>query len=224
MDAPAITNDSTHKLQTPIPAEAYSKLKITVQEKLSSKYAATFQKLSTLAAEVARQQPTDPNTQPPIISTISESSSHDAVHDRAEDMMRMLTEANDIALQVCPTVPIHSKGRLHNRCGTASKKYKQAKTARKVVAQWAAAPTEQAAAEVLIPVKAAHTKQLINTYQTEHSEATRQEVAAALPDQMQKKIQQINRDHMQPRLNDKSSKNLQTNTKKLRTEWQLAPI
>jgi hypothetical protein len=110
--------------------------------------------------------------------------------------MRMLTEANEIALQICPTVPIHSKGRLHNRCGTASKKYKQAKTARKVLAQWAAAPTDQAAAEMLTPAKAAHTKQLVETHQTEHADATRQEIAAALRKQLQKKIQQVNRDHM----------------------------
>jgi hypothetical protein len=73
---------------------------------------------------------------------------------------------------------------------------KQAKTARKVAAQWAAAPTEQAAAEVLTSVKAAHTKQLIDTYQTEHPEATRQDIAAALRKQMQTRIQQINGDHM----------------------------
>jgi exonuclease III len=122
LDAPAITDDGTRKLQTPIQVEAYSKLKLALQEKLSSKYAATFQKLSALATEVARQQPTDPNAQPPIISTLSGDSSYEAIRDRAEDVMRMLTDAIDIALQICPTVPINSKGRLHNRCGTASKK------------------------------------------------------------------------------------------------------
>jgi hypothetical protein len=110
--------------------------------------------------------------------------------------MRMLTEANDIALQICPTVPVHSKGRLHNRCGTASKKYKQAKAARKVLAQWAAAPTDAAAEEVVASTKAAHTKQMIEAHQAEHADATRLETAAALRKQLQKRIQQINREHM----------------------------
>jgi exonuclease III len=196
MNAPAITDDGKRKLQTPIPVEAYAKLKIMLQEKLSSKYTKTFEKLTILTAEVERQQPPNPNTQPPLISTLGGGSSYDEIRDRAEDIMRMLTEANDIALQTCPTVPINNKGKLHNRCGTASKKYKQAKTARKVTAQWAAAPTEQAATEVLASAKAAHTKQLIDTYQTENPEETRQDVAAAIRKRMLKKIHQINRDHM----------------------------
>jgi hypothetical protein len=166
MDTPAITDDGTCKLQTPIPSEAYSKLKTMLQEKLSPKYTATLQNMTELAAEVAQQQPTNPNAPPPSISTLSCGSSYDAVNEAAaEDIMRMLTDANEIALQICPTVPIHSKGRLHNRCCTASKKYKQAKTARKVPAQWAAAPTDQAAAAVLTPAKAAHNKELVETHQ-----------------------------------------------------------
>jgi hypothetical protein len=46
--------------KTPIPSEAYSKLKTMLQEKLSPKYTAPLQKLTALAAEVAQQQPTNP--------------------------------------------------------------------------------------------------------------------------------------------------------------------
>jgi hypothetical protein len=136
--------------------------------------------LTEIAAEVAQQQPTDPNTPPPSISRLSCGSSYDVVNDTAEVIMRMLTEANNIALGICPTAPVHSKGRLHNRCGTASKKYKQAKATGKVLAQWAAAPTDEVAAEVVTLTKAAHAKQLIEAHQAEHACGTHAEIAAAL--------------------------------------------
>jgi hypothetical protein len=72
LESPALTDDGTRKLQTPIPAEAYSKSKIRLQEQLPPKYTATIQRLIALAAEVAQhavaQQPTNPNT-PPVDCT-----------------------------------------------------------------------------------------------------------------------------------------------------------
>jgi hypothetical protein len=65
-----------------------------------------------------------------------------------------------------------------------------------VLAQWAAAPTDEAAAEVVTSAKAAHAKQLLEAHQAKHACATQNEVAAALRKHLQKKIQQISREHM----------------------------
>lgn len=111
-------------------------------------------------------------------------------------MTAMVVEANALALQHCPTVLANSKGRLHNRTRTDSKKYKRAKQARKTVAQWAAAADDEAAATVLATDKAAPARTMIAEHQEDHPEATRETTAAAVRKALQRQIQQINREHM----------------------------
>eukprot|EP00882_Tetradesmus_deserticola_P013816 GHRQ01014673.1.p1 GENE.GHRQ01014673.1~~GHRQ01014673.1.p1 ORF type:complete len:453 (-),score=51.05 GHRQ01014673.1:440-1798(-) len=108
----------------------------------------------------------------------------------------MVAEANALALQHCPTVLVNSKGRLHNRSRTDSKKYKRAKQARKAAAQWAAAADAEAAVTVLATDKAAHARKLIVDYQDAHPDATREATAAAVRKTLQRQLQQINREHM----------------------------